>query len=155
MKHIKLMREFDEGWKKFSDEDESIQSEDEVADEVAEEISDDEISDDDTVTSRSHFHGNPLTSTRNIEEIGNDTDIDESDINEIEDTYLDSPLPDDLDDQFEEFKASIDALRRFKNKYDLGRSSDPVYRDLLKRWHNKYKSVIERDDRSDDEKYGR
>ena len=127
MKHIKLIREyFDEGWKKFSDDDNLIQSEEEVADEVADEIVDDEIVDD---------------------EIQYDAD-------KFSEEYLKSPLPDDLDEQLEEFKNAVDALRNIKNKYNIGRGFNPIYSNLLKKWHIKYKEVIDRDNRSDEEKYG-
>ena len=128
MKHIKLIREyFDEGWKKFSDDDNLIQSEEEVADEVADEIVDDEIVDD---------------------EIQYDAD-------KFSEEYLKSPLPDDLDEQLEEFKNAVDALRNIKNKYNIGRGFNPIYSNLLKKWHIKYKEVIDRDNRSDEEKYGK
>jgi len=133
MKHIKLIREyFDEGWKKFSDDDNLIQSEEEVADEVADEIVDDEIVDDEIVD----------------DEIQYDAD-------KFSEEYLKSPLPDDLDEQLEEFKNAVDALRNIKNKYNIGRGFNPIYSNLLKKWHIKYKEVIDRDNRSDEEKYGK
>jgi len=138
MKHIKLIREyFDEGWKKFSDDDNLIQSEEEVADEVADEIVDDEIVDD---------------------EIVDDEIVDDEiqyDADKFSEEYLKSPLPDDLDEQFEEFKNAVDALRNIKNKYNIGRGFNPIYSNLLKKWHIKYKEVIDRDNRSDEEKYGK
>jgi len=137
MKHIKLIREyFDEGWKKFSDDDNLIQSEEEVADEVADEIVDDEIVDD---------------------EIVDDEIVDDEiqyDADKFSEEYLKSPLPDDLDEQLEEFKNAVDALRNIKNKYNIGRGFNPIYSNLLKKWHIKYKEVIDRDNRSDEEKYG-